>query len=823
MKISYNWLKKYVATHLSPDEVAKLLTEAGLEVEHIEPFESFKGGLRGLVVGEVKTCIKHPNADKLSLTTVDVAGERLLNIVCGAPNVAAGQKVIVALEGALLYPSEGEPFTIKKSKIRGEASEGMICAEDEIGLGISHAGVMVLPPDTKIGLPAAEYFQIYTDSVFEIGVTPNRADALSHIGVARDLVAAINIHKKEHDKLELTPLVVYNPAGENNYEHRGAHVGFKLGITELEIRVQNPEACKRYTGAGINGIEVKESPQWLKNYISAIGLRPINNIVDITNFVMFETGQPLHAFDADKIKGSRVVVRKAKQGETIITLDGVERKLKEEDLLICNENEAMCIAGVYGGKESGVTEKTKNIFLESACFDAAHIRKTARHHGLHTDASFRFERGTDPNMTAFALMRAIYLLQEENPKITVSALQDDYPIPVEERKLEFSLSYANSLAGHTIPDEKMAEIIEATGIRIADKNLEKWLLSIPTYRMDITCQADIVEEILRFYGYNNIPIPAKLNIPLVHSGKKKPDEILYKMGDFLGSLGFSEVMNTSLSSSKFEESNETTVKIANPLSSDLDILRGSLLFNGLTNIALNQNNKQPDLKLYEFGRSYYKTKEGKYKETEHLSLWIAGNKTPLSWNSKEQAADFYNLKKYIDAIIEKIMGKGNLKNDLLENDAVFSYGSTINANSGELVKAGKVKESVLKNWGIKGDVYFADFNWKVLLQQIPKGMEVNEINRFPAVTRDLALIIDKQMPFSTLLELANKTERELLRDVSVFDVYEGKGVEEGKKSYALRFVLQSDSKTLSDKEIEKVMEKLTKAFTGNAGAVIRSS
>ncbi len=809
MKISYNWLLKYANTNLSPIEAGKLLTDAGLEVEHIEPFESFKGGLKGLVVGEVLTCVKHPNADKLSLTTVNVAGERILNIVCGAPNVAAGQKVIVAVEGAVLYPLEGEPFTIKKSKIRGEVSEGMICAEDEIGLGVSHAGVMVLPPETKVGLPAAEYFQIYSDSVIEIGVTPNRADALSHIGVARDLAAAINIHSMKGSQ----PAITLSKPELKEIENK------KNGT--ITITVENSEACKRYTGAEIRGIKVKESPQWLKNYLSAIGLRPINNIVDITNFVMLETGQPLHAFDADKIKGNRVVVRKAKPSETIITLDGIERKLKERDLLICNESEPMCIAGVYGGKDSGVTENTQNLFLESACFDSVHIRKTARTHGLHTDASFRFERATDPNITMFALQRAINLMQEENPEIVVSSLQDVYPEKVENKQFEFSLSYAEKLAGHYIPAADIMLILEAVGIKVSDTEKETWQLSIPTYRLDITCAADIVEEILRFYGYNNIPILGRLNIPLVHAGKNQSDELKDKMGNFMSASGFAEVMNTSLTSSKFEESPEA-VKIANPLSVDLDILRGSLLFNGLTNIALNQNNKHTDLKLFEFGRSYHKTATGKFKENEHLCLWISGNKLPLSWNTKEQKSDFYQLKSYVKAIVEKITGVSSPVESVIENDAMLSGCITLSVKNNEIVKFGQVNENLLKKMDIKGEVFFADFNWKTLLQQIPKGLEMKEIVKFPQVSRDLALVIDKSVKFYTLKEMAYKTEKELLKEVSVFDVYEGKGIENDKKSYALRFILQSETKTLSDKEIEKVMEKLTKTFMEQAGATIRS-
>jgi len=807
MKISYNWLKKYANTSLAPEQVAKLLTDCGLEVEHIESFESVKGGFNGLVVGEVKTCIKHPNADKLSLTTVDVGGEKILNIVCGAPNVAAGQKVVVAIEGATLYPAEGEPFTIKKSKIRGEVSEGMICAEDEIGLGTSHAGIMILPADTKIGLPAAEYFEVYSDIVFEIGVTPNRADALSHIGVARDVVAAINLHAAQPEKLKLlipTALLDGNQS------------------SGIAVTIENPEACKRYTSAEIRGIDVRESPQWLKNYLSAIGLRPINSIVDITNFVMYETGQPLHAFDADKIKGKKVIVRKAKPGEHIITLDEVDRKLKTEDLLICNDTEAMCIAGVYGGKDSGVTENTKNVFLESACFDAAHIRKTAKSQGLHTDASFRYERGSDVNITTYALMRAINLMQDVNADASITTIMDVYPDNIEDLNLEFSLAYANKLAGQLIPAEKVVEIVEATGIRIIEREQDKWLLSIPSYRMDITCQADIVEEILRFYGYNNIHIPARLNIPLVYTGQKRTDEMVDKVSEFLTSSGFTEVMNTSLSSAKFEE-NADTVKIANPLSNDLNILRGSLLFNGLANIALNQNNKHPDLKLYEFGRSYHKEEDGKYKEIEHLSLWASGNKSLLSWNSKEIPADFYYLKSFVSALIERVTGISRPVEMSLANNDLFSFGIAFTVKSKELAIAGKVRKEFLDKQEINNDVFFADINWKALLQNKSMGLVIKEINKFPAVTRDLALIIDETVDFDMLRDIAVKTEKELLKQVSVFDVYEGKGVEKGKKSYALRFILQSDNKTLSDKDIDKTMERLVGAFAEKAGAVIRNS
>jgi phenylalanyl-tRNA synthetase beta chain len=806
MKISYNWLKKYAAIELPPMEVARLLTEIGLEVEHEEAYESIKGGLEGLVIGEVKTCAKHPNADRLSVTTVDVGTATVLHIVCGASNVAAGQKVVVATEGATLYPFTGEPFTIKKSKIRGEASEGMICAEDEIGLGSSHEGIMVLPAETKIGMPASEYFKIYRDTVFEIGLTPNRADAISHIGVARDLIAAINILNKPATPLSLT---VPKAGGYN------ASAKF-----DIEVTIQNPEACKRYCGVTVSSIKVHESPQWLKDSLQAIGLRPINNIVDITNFVMHETGQPLHAFDASAIKGNKVIVRKAKAGETIVTLDGTERKLHTDDLLICNEKDAMCIAGVFGGIESGVKDSTTGVFIESAYFEPSHVRKTARRYELHTDASFRFERGVDIGNTPYAMRRAVDLILEVCKGATVSAEQDVYPVKAGERHLDFSTDFGRKLIGHDISDKEMEYILHEVGLAIVSGNGSDWKLSLPTYRMDITTPADIVEEIARFYGYNNIPIPTTIKLPMVHSKGVRADKIWDELSVMLTGDGFTEVMNTSLTSSKFDN-DSSVVKLANPLSTDLDVLRSVMLNNGLVCIMHNQNNRRGDLKLFEFGRTYTKGEKG-FKEVEHLSLWMCGSKATEQWNAKPVTVDFYYLKGFVGQLLEKVAGKKEWEESVIQ-DNHFSEGLELSYKGKSLVSFGKVNHTILKAHDVKGDVYYADFNWKNLLSLISSKYEIKEIVRFPAVSRDIAMIIESNIQFAQLQQLAYQTEKQLLKDVTVFDVYQGDKMEKGKKSYALRFILQDENKTLTDKEIDKVMEKLIKTYEEKAGAVVRKS
>ena len=805
MKISYNWLKNYVAIDMPPREVGRLLTEIGLEVEHEEAYESIKGGLQGLVVGEVKTCAKHPNADRLSVTMVDVGGDKLLNIVCGAANVAAGQKVIVATEGATLHPFTGEPFQIKKSKIRGEASEGMICAEDEIGLGSSHEGIMVLPADTKIGMPASEYFKIYRDTIFEIGLTPNRADAISHIGVARDLAAVINIRNKPTQPLKLIVPKV------GNYTSTGKR--------EIEVTIENPEACKRYSGVTISGIKVQESPQWLRDSLSAIGLRPINNIVDITNYVMHETGQPLHAFDADAINGGKVIVRKAKPGETIVTLDGQERKLHTDDLMICDEKSVMCIGGVYGGIESGVKDSTVNVFLESAYFDPSHIRKTARRQSIHTDASFRFERGIDIANTVYVMRRAVDLIVELCKDAKVSEEVDVYPVKAEERTLDFSPAFGRKLLGHDVNDGEIENILTQVGIKIISQSGD-WKLSLPTYRMDITVQADIVEEIARFYGYNNIPVPSTIKLPMVHNRGLASDKVYEEISIMLTGNGFAEIMNTSLTSSRFGV-DSSTVKMANPLSSDLDIMRQTMLGNGLECIARNQNNQHPDLKLFEFGRTYTRN-ENNFSEEEHLSLWVAGNKTEELWNSKSAPADFYFIKGFAEQVLRKVSQKANWEESNISDNAMLSGGIEFSVKEKTIVTVGKVSQAVLKEHDVKGEVYYADFNWKNLLSLASSKYEIKEVVRYPIVSRDLALIINKEIQFSQLKQLALQTEKELLKDVSVFDVYEGDKVDAGKKSYALRFTLQSEHKTLTDKEIDKVMEKLIKVYVEKSGAIIRS-
>lgn len=842
MRISYNWLKNYVKTDLPAEEVAKLLTGVGLEVEVVEPFESIKGGLTHVVIGEVKTCIKHPNADRLSLTTVDVGG-KLLNIVCGASNVAAGQKVVVATEGAVLYPFEGESFQIKKSKIRGEASEGMICAEDEIGLGSSHAGIIVLPADTKIGIPASDYFKIYTDTIFEINITPNRADAISHIGVARDLAAAINMDKtipviakgfneqpeNENEENEVSPADKDISLSLPNVSEHLSGSGY-----DISVSVESQEACPRYSGITLAGIKVQESPQWLKNYMLAIGLRPINNIVDVTNFVMYETGQPLHAFDADAVSGKKVIVRKAKQGEKMTTLDGVERKLHTDDLLICNEKEAMCIGGVYGGIGSGVKDSTTNIFLESACFNSSSIRKTARRHGLHTDAAYRFERGTDINGTLFALKRAADLILETGGGKVASNMVDVYPHKQDEKKMDFSLAYAKRLIGYDIHGDEISAILTRVGIIVMESRADSMHLSIPTYRMDITTQADIVEEIVRFHGFNNIPIPKAFKMPMVHSSAIQSDKIYEEIGDMLAGSGFTEIMNTSLTSSRLnviarDEAISSLIKIANPLSSDLDVLRNSLLGNGLLCIAYNQNHQQSDMKFYEFGRNYHKAspkpleglkRQTAYKEEEHLSLWITGQKTPLSWNIESAPADFYQLKGYVNLVLEKLLGKSPWEEIALSNGQMTGLSYTL--KSKPLVDFGMVPQSVLKAHDVKGEVFYADFYWRNILSLIPERLAIKEVVRFPHVVRDLSLIIDKNIEFNKLEQLAYQSEKSLLKEVSVFDVYEGDKVEKGKKSYTLRFILQNADKTLTDAEIDKSMEKLIKTYQEKAGAIVRT-
>ncbi|MCU0432293.1 MAG: phenylalanine--tRNA ligase subunit beta [Bacteroidia bacterium] len=827
MKIAYNWLREYLPeadTQRTAQELSQLLTGCGLEVESVEPFETIPGGLRGLVVGEVITCVKHPNADKLSLTTVNTGGDQLLSIVCGAPNVAAGQKVIVATVGTTVHPVSGEPFEIKKSKIRGELSEGMICAEDEIGLGQSHAGIMVLDAAAVPGTEAAVYFGVQAEEVFEIGLTPNRADAASHYGVARDLNAVFLAQKLRLDPTSETGTLRFPQVFSFTDD---------LPASPVTVEVHNHEACARYAGIHLTGITVKDSPEWLQQRLRSIGLRPINNVVDITNYVLHELGQPLHAFDSARISGSRIVVRKATAGETFVTLDGAERKLHENDLMICDENAPMCIAGVFGGLHSGVSESTTSIFLESAYFDAVHVRKTAKRLGLKTDSSFRFERGTDPDMVIRALERAVWLLQEIAGAEVTTAPVDIYPQPVEPVEIAFTYNRCDTLIGKTIERNTIKRIIEALGMEIESTGNDTLLLAVPPFKVDVTREADVVEEVLRVYGYNNIDFPEQVKSSL--SWSKHPDgEILReRISEMLAGTGFAEILNNSLTRAAYTDSIEGmaagNVTLLNPLSSDLGILRRTLLFGGLETITYNQNRKAADLRLFEFGSVYSRIAQSAepgrlpYHEEFQLGLWLTGRRHAESWNHTGDNVTFTDLKAAVEQILNRT-GVQNLKTEAIQNDPLLAEGIVMLSRKTEVVRYGRVRTAHLKSTQTSGEVFFAAFNWDALLQAIAKtpAIRYTEVPKFPAVRRDLALVINKQVNYRDLEQLALQTEKQLLRSVNLFDVYEGEKLGSDKKSYALSFILQDENATLTDKQIEKVMEKLAKAFTEKLGAVIRS-
>ncbi len=829
MKISYNWLKNYIKTDLSAVEAGTFLTNCGLEVESIEKFESIKGGLDGLVIAEVKTKVKHPDADRLSITTVDIGTGTLLTIVCGASNVAVGQKVVIATIGAMLYPSIGEPFEIKKSKIRGQLSEGMICAEDEIGLGTSHEGIMVLDAAAKIGMPAKEYFKAEEDYVFEIGLTPNRVDAASHVGVARDLSAVLNLINLKSEipksKLELPPV--------NNF-------AIDSTDSKIEVIVEDSIACPRYSGLIISDITVVESPVWLKNRLKAIGVRPINNIVDITNYVLHELGQPLHAFDAGRITGNKVIVKKIADKTKFNTLDGVERELSMDDLMICNAENPMCIAGVFGGIDSGVTSATTTIFLESAYFSPISIRKSSKRHNLKTDASFRFERGTDPNITVYALKRAALLIKEIAGGKISSELIDIYPKKIENFKIPFSYEKCERLIGKKIDTEIIKNIITSLGIDIEHQGNDALLLVIPTFKMDVLREQDVVEEILRIYGYNNIEIPTSLNSSIQYAEKPDKEKTQNTVSELLSNNGFSEMMCLSLTKAeyagKLNSLNATqSVLMMNPLSADLNALRQTLLFSGLEAIAYNQNRRNADLKIYEFGKTYIAINDGEatksarkdelirsggHIETKHLSLFITGRKQDESWNVKNNVVNFYTMKGFVVAILERL-GINELKLAEYKGD-LFSQGVSFNRGKKTLVEFGTVSKSVLKSMDIKQDVFYADFNWDFIMESLKNTrLMYSEVPKFPEVRRDLALLIDKAIQFEQLEQLAYQSEKNLLKSVNLFDVYEGDKLPAEKKSYALSFTLQDENATLTDKQIEKIMEKLIKTYQEKVGAEIR--
>ncbi len=812
MKISYSWLKQYINIPESAEEIGGVLTATGLEVESVEPFETVKGGLKGLVIGEVLTCGKHPNADKLSVTTVDVGGERPLHIVCGASNVAAGQKVVVATPGTTIYPTQGEPFTIKSAKIRGEQSEGMICAEDEIGLGESHEGIMVLNTTTANGTPAASFFKIESDYTLEIGLTPNRADAASHIGVARDIKAA---KRRE----------ICLPSVDS----------FKTENTKLTIpvTVELTEACPRYSAVTISGITVSESPEWLKNRLKSIGLSPINNIVDITNFVLHETGQPLHAFDADEITGKKVIVKSLPAGTKSKTLDDKERTLSANDLMICNAEEAMCIAGVFGGIKSGISTKTKNIFLESACFSPDYIRKTGMHHQLKTDASFRFERGTDPNITVYALKRAALLIKEIAGGSISSEVIDVYPNKIENKNILVRDKNITRLIGKDITRAEVFSILEGLDIVVTDKKEDSFSVSVPPYRVDVTQEADVVEEVLRIYGFNNIELSEIAGTDyLAEFPEKDINKFRRAVGAMLVSNGFYEILTNSLTNAAYQQKhalkfNGEPVEILNKLSEEQGILRQTMLFTGLEVCAHNINRRQKDLKLYEFGKIYWKNTEvptsndvtATYKEEERLALYFTGNFETENWQNKPRPVTYFDLAQQVAHVFEK-SSVTNLKQEKL-HDPLFDYGMRLMKGTKEIGKLGKVKTALVKDFGIKQEIFYADLNTALLFKSANPKFVVQEVAKFPEVRRDLSLVIDKHVTFEEIKEMVLATEKRLITDIIAFDVYEGDKIPEGKKAYALGFTLQDEHKTLTDEEIEKVMAKLMGAFESKMSALIR--
>ncbi|MCL4149155.1 UNVERIFIED_CONTAM: hypothetical protein GTU68_045479 [Idotea baltica] len=808
MKISYNWLQQFLQIDWEPVKTGELLTDLGLEVEGIEKKESIKGSLEGVVVGKVLTCIQHPNADRLKVTTVDLGENKPVQIVCGAPNVAAGLTVPVATIGTVLYDDKGEGFKIKKGKIRGEESFGMICAEDELGLGKSHDGIMVLDETLKAGTPAAEVFNIETDFVFEIGLTPNRSDAMSHYGVARDLRAGLTQQDK---KLELISPSVSD-----------FHVDERT--LRFDVEVEDKDLVPRYCGITITDVEVKDSPEWIQNRLKAIGLTPKNNIVDITNYVLHELGQPLHAFDAQKVKGNKILVKTLEEGTKFTTLDEVERELSSEDIMICDaDSNPLCIAGVFGGVKSGVTENTTSIFLESAYFNPVSVRKTAKRHALNTDASFRFERGIDINCTEYALKRAALLIEKYADGKLASDISDFYPEKIEDFQVFLSYESAYRLIGQEIPKETIKNILASLEIKINSETAGGLGLTIPSYRTDVQREADIIEEILRVYGYNNIEFSHKLNTSISFDSNKET-KVENIVANQLSALGFNETMANSLTKPQYASlseniNEEANVEMLNPLSNDLKVMRQSLLFSGLESVAYNINRKNNALQFYEFGKTYHKYNE-KYEENKHLTLFVTGSRTKDTWNVANKTSDFFYLKGIISSLLSRL-GIDKVKSSPSKLD-VYSEGISLGLGKIKLVEFGVVKRTVLKEFGIKQEVLFADFNWDTILKLIGnKKIKVSDLPKFPAVKRDLALLLDSKTEFKEVYNLAFQSEKKLLKEVDLFDVYEGNKLPEGKKSYAVSFLLQDESKTLADKQIDKIMQKLQQSFEKNLEAILR--
>jgi phenylalanyl-tRNA synthetase beta chain len=817
MKISFNWLSEYIKHNETPESLDQILTDTGLEVEGVEKIEGAPGGFQGLVVGEVLTCEQHPDADRLRVTTVNIGAEEVLQIVCGAPNVAVGQKVIVATVGTTLYPTKGEPFKIKRSKIRGVESVGMICAEDEIGLGKSHDGIMVLDKNAKVGTPAAEYFDIQDDYVLEIGLTPNRADAMGHIGVARDIRAFLNTHRQANIELQWPVIKDFtvNPTAP------------------VKIEVANTSGCPRYCGLTIDGIQIQASPEWLQQRLRAIGLSPINNVVDVTNYVMHELGTPLHAFDARVVAG-HLVVRNAKQDEVLITLDGIERKLHADDLVIANADEAMCIAGVFGGQKSGVSEKTTAIFLESAVFDAVTVRRTARRHGLNTEASFRFERGVDPELTMYALKRAAQLIIEVAGGHIASEPQDLMNSEFKPTTLDFSISACNRLIGMELEASIIEKILKNLDFRILNKSGDIWTLSIPLYRVDVKRQADVVEEILRIYGFNHVPMPEKLNTSLSYTTKPDPEAIRNKVANFLVANGCFEIMNNSLTKSAYitaeknkflvdaEMRKKQLVHILNPLSSELDVMRQTLVFGVLETISYNQNRQCLDAKVFEFGKIYFKNVHG-YTEENRLMLAITGNKKDENWTEPTQRVSFFTLKGLVNSFMTQLGIAKFVAESVLENASFLEDGVSLILNKNQtLGELGWISNATKKHFGIKQDVFIADLNWDVILSAVKMNkVTYQELPKTFAVRRDFSLLLPKEARFADIAQIATKADNKILKEVGLFDVYEGKNLDANKKSYAVRFIFQDQEKTLQDQQIDGIMNKIREALEKELGAELR--
>lgn len=820
MNISYNWLKEYVNFDLSPDEVAAALTSIGLETGGVEEVQTIKGGLEGLVIGEVLTCVEHPNSDHLHITTVNLGDGEPTQIVCGAPNVAAGQKVVVATLGTKLYDGD-ECFTIKKSKIRGVESIGMICAEDEIGIGTSHDGIIVLPADAVPGTLAKDYYNVKSDYVLEVDITPNRADACSHYGVARDLYAYLIQNGKQ--------ATLQKPSVD----------AFAVDNHDLDIKVtvENTEACPRYAGVTVKGVAVKESPEWLQNKLRIIGLRPINNVVDITNYIVHAFGQPLHCFDANKIKGGEVIVKTMPEGTPFVTLDEVERKLSDRDLMICNKEDAMCIAGVFGGLDSGSTEATTDVFIESAYFHPTWVRKTARRHGLNTDASFRFERGIDPNITIYCLKLAALMVKELAGGTISSEIKDVCAAPVADFMVGLTYERVHSLVGKEIPVETIKSIVTSLEMKIMNETAEGLTLAVPPYRVDVQRDCDVIEDILRIYGYNNVEIPATLKSSLTTKGEEdKSNKLQNLVAEQLVGCGFNEILNNSLTRAAYYDGLETyrpenLVMLMNPLSADLNSMRQTLLFGGLESIAHNANRKNADLKFFEFGNCYYFNAEKKnpekalapYSEEYHLGLWVTGKRVANSWAHADEESSVYELKAYVENIFKRLgldlrnLVVGNLTND------IYAAALTVHTKGGKkLATFGVVSRKHLKAFDIDNEVYYAELSWKELMKAT-RAVKISykEISKFPAVKRDLALLLDKNIQFAEIEKIAYETEKKLLKEVSLFDVYEGKNLEAGKKSYAVSFLLQDETQTLNDKTIDKIMSKLVKNLEDKLGAKLR--